>query len=246
MKQILPKKVSKLIKHYKNLKIGKHTITTPYFQGLNRPNKKPVYSGKGLPQEIEQEAVRLFRRRGKNLKNIDPSTLRLYLIMAGLGIDCSGFVVRILDKLLKERKGVSIKKILKPTPDTLKKRILFHLRPYTNLSSNAITSEINCVKINTNETQPGDLIRFGNFHLAIITSVKKSNGKVSEIEYHHSTSDYLDRHGVRSGSIIITNPNDSLDNQKWTENYQGRNWTYEDYKKVNKRDKGIRRLRALL
>lgn len=246
MKQILPKNVSKLIKHYKNLKIGNHTITTPYFQGLNRPNKRPVYSGKGLPQEIEQEAIRLFSNKNKNLRNIDSPTLRLYLVMAGLGIDCSGFAVRVLDELLKERKGISIKEALKPLPNTLSARVLFSLRPYTNLSSNAITSEINCIKININETQPGDLIRFGDFHLAVITSVKKSNGEVSEIEYHHSTSDYLDRHGVRSGSIIITNPNDSLDNQKWTENYQGRNWTYEDYKRVDKRDKGIRRLRALL
>jgi hypothetical protein len=240
----LPPKTQKLIFRYTNLKLGPHIVACPYYQNVSKRKGKSVYIGKGLPKEIEKEAKALFTKRGKRWKYFEPSSIRLYMVMADLGIDCSGFVARIIESFLKEN-DLNILS-LKPGDSSLVSLFKYKIRPYTNLSADALTGTSNCIKItDINNVRPSDFIRVGGQHLAIVTEVEKTKGLVKKITYYHSTSDYLDKHGVRKGSIVITNLKNSLVKQKWTEYYNGRNWMYEDFKKAGKNDRGLRRLKIL-
>src|SRR3990170_7234346 len=114
MKQNLTNKTFFLVKRYFNLNIGPHVLRCPYFQNVRMITKLPVFVGKGLPEEIEKETLKLFKNNQKNLNKLDPQSVRQYMVMGGLGIDCSGFVARILDSLLNERHLGGIVKNIKP------------------------------------------------------------------------------------------------------------------------------------
>ena len=246
MNLCLPPKTNKLINAYLNLRVGHHTVVCPYFQNIVGRKGNAVYTGKGLPKEIEKETIRLFNKRGKNLDKLKPTIIRQYMVMAGLGIDCSGFVTRVLNTLMNESKLGNIKSNLKPLNNNLFNIIRFQLRPFSNVSAKMLTSPANSSNIsNINKVSPGDLIKAGEGHVAIITEVQKDKKRVHKITYHHSTSDYLHKHGVRKGSIVINKPTLPLEKNKWTEIYQGRNWMLEDYLKAKKENRGLRRLKTL-
>ena len=241
----LSPKTRKLINSYQNLKIGNYKVCCPYFQNIAKKKGGAVFVGKGLPEEIEEETVKLFRKNRNNLEKYEPTSIRLYMVMAGLGIDCSGFATRIIDSLLNEKWLGSIRNNLRPRK--LPTLIRFFLRPHTNLSADDLTSDINCVEIkDIHSVLPGDLIKVGKRHVALVSKVKKEKENVTKIEYYHSTSDYLDKHGVRKGSIIINKLGKPLEKQKWDEYYHGRNWILEDFLKTSNSDRGIRRLKYLI
>lgn len=241
----LPLKTRQLINHYLNLRIGDQKIQCPYYQNVTGKRSKPVFVGKGLPEEIEEETLKLFVKLGrKDINRFEPDFIRYTMLMAGIGIDCSGLVVRILDTLLKEKGFKGIKQAIKPANHPIS-YLRWLLKTYTNISANTLTSDTNCVNVSDlNNVLPGDLIRFGRLHVAIITEVEKINNSVKSITYCHSTSDYYEKYGVRIGKIRVIKPNIDLEKQEWQEEYRNRNWTLRDY--ANKiSDSGIRRLKIL-
>ena len=243
----LPPNTFRLVRRYESLKIGRHRISCPYFQNIVGKKANPVYVGKGLPSDIEREALRIFREKGKDINKMDRNRLRLYMVMVGLGVDCSGFVVRILDEFLREKKVGDISDAIKLNFRNLNDKVKFKLKPYTKISSNTLTSKKNSFKIeNIQDIEPGDLIRFGTFHVVVITRVVKDNkGKVQKIEYHHSTSDYFEHYGVRKGDILIVKKDKGLEFQNWTEEERGVNFTFKDYLSVSGNDRGLFRLNIL-
>ncbi len=246
MKLSLPPKTYNLVQRYANLKIGPHKVACPYYQNIKGHKNKAVYLGKGLPNEIEHEIEHLFRKNGKDLNIYEPASIRLYMANASLGIDCSGFVTRIIQSLLNEKHVGTLTENLKPKKSSPLSLLRHILRPHTNLSADTLTNLTNCIKVeNINDILPGDLLRLGQNHLAIVTNVEKSRTKIKKITYYHSTSDYLEKHGVKKGSILITDPNKSLEKEKWDENHQGRNWMLEDYINAEKNNRGFRRLKVL-
>lgn len=240
MEHYLPEKTQSLIRQYLQIKVSGIEFPCPYYQNIAHKRGTSTYVGKGLPKDIEREAQKLF-----NTSNtLDIQSIRLYMVMAGLGIDCSGFVVRILDSLLQETYGTTIIHTLRTLNPTFLNTIRYYLRPYTNISANMLTSSKNTVKINNyNDLLPGDLLRFGTKHVAIIISVEKTNKLTRKISYAHSTSDYEDEYGVRVGFININRPELSLEKQEWKETYKNKNWTYLDYTNSPENDKGFRRLK---
>ncbi len=240
----LPKKTASEVDKYFNLKIGPYTVPAPYFQNITGKRGGAVHIGKGSPEDLEREANKLFSKRSSDFNSIDAAAVRYILVMAGLGIDCSGFVARILLTLLAEQGLGNLRKNIKQTNRSFIWKLRHNLRNTTNLSANTLTSDLNCVKIEINDTQPGDLIRYGRSHVAIISEVEKSGNQVNKITYCHSTWDYLDQYGVRRGQIKIINDG-PLEKQQWNEVYQNQNWSLEDYLKANKNDRGLRRLRVL-
>ncbi|EKD58111.1 MAG: hypothetical protein ACD_57C00027G0004 [uncultured bacterium] len=243
----LPPKTRLMVEKYIKLKIGKYEINTPYFENFVRKKRiKRVFAGKGTPEEIQKTAINLFKSHGKNLYDFDPYQIRHYMLMASIGIDCSGFATNIIDTFLKEIYLGSIKKSLRPLKSSLFSYFRHHIRTYTNLSANTLTSLVNCIIIkDINRVLPGDFIRFGPSHIAIISSVDKFGNKVKKITYYHSTCDYFEQHGVRKGEIVITNSNKNLENQKWTEILRGKNWSYQDYMSSESGERGIRRLKSI-
>jgi uncharacterized protein YneR len=227
--------------------MGKHKISCPYFQNIVGRKADPVFVGKGLPSEIVRETLKIFKEKKKDLNKMDNNRLRFYMVMVGLGVDCSGFAVRILDEYLREKKVGGITDAIRLNFKNINDKIKFKLQPYTKISSNSLACSMNSYKIeNYHDTEPGDLIRFGTFHVAVITTVIKDNsGRVKKIEYYHSTSDYFENHGVRKGSILIVKKGKRLEFQDWTEKERGINFTHKDYLSVNQNNRGIVRLNIL-
>lgn len=246
MKLTLPPTTQKLVSEYLGLKIGPFVISCPYFQNITGKKTKAVFQGKGSPEEIAKETLKIITKSGRDLTSYDKNSIRFNMVMAGIGVDCSGLAVRILDSLLKEKGLGGIAKNTRPINLTPISLLRHRLKPFTSISANTLSSKTNCVEIkNLNEVLPGDIIRVGSRHVATIIEVEKIKGKTVKIKYCHSTWDYLEQYGVRTGTIIIVSPKLPLEKQKWQENYQGRNWTLEDYLRSKTSDRGIRRLKVL-
>lgn len=246
MKIFLPPRTRRLIEKYFSLKVGKFKVSCPYFQNVSDKSGSPVFLGKGLPKEIEAEFKKILSLRPERIKTLEPASVRHNMVMASLGIDCSGFAVRILDSFLSEKGLGNIKKNTRPRSFSPIAILRHHLRPFTSISASDLTSLRNCVKItDLNSILPGDLIRVGYIHVAVISEVEKAKGRTKKITYCHSTWDYFDQHGVRKGNIYITKPGAPLEKQRWDEYYRGRNWVFEDYVKAQKSDRGVRRLKTL-
>ena len=243
----LPQKTRKLIKNYFELEIGSQKLQCPYFQNITRKRKNPVFAGKGLPKEIEKEVVKLFEKGNKTLKKLSPDRIRFYMIMAGLGIDCSGLVTHVLDSFLQEKGLGSLWKGLKYPGLNPIRLLIYKLRPRANTSVVILTHPLNAFPVKKlNDVKPGDLFKVGNHHVAIINEVEiNKNKEVIRIGYIHSTSDYLEQHGIRKGNILITEKKQPLEKQKWDEVYQRRNWMLEDYLAAPQGQRGIRRLKML-
>ena len=99
----LPPKTRSLTKHYLALRLGPHKIRCPYFQNIVRRRVSPVFAGKGLPEEIEKETLKLLKQRKKLLSHLSSDNLQLYMVMGGLGVDCSGLVTNLLNSFLLEK-----------------------------------------------------------------------------------------------------------------------------------------------
>ncbi|PJE67249.1 hypothetical protein COU95_03410 [Candidatus Shapirobacteria bacterium CG10_big_fil_rev_8_21_14_0_10_40_9] len=243
----LPPKTKRLIDNYLILRIGCHKIRCPYFQNLTHRRISPVFAGKGLPEEIEKEALRFFKKQKKIVSNLSPDNIRLYMTMAGLGVDCSGFAANILYSFLQEKKLGTLWKTLKyPSLNPLR-LLIYKLRPRSNISAAILSHPLNTLPINNlNRVRPGDLLKVGNHHLAIVKEVEINNKEeVIRIGYAHSTSDYLEQHGVRQGNIFLINKRRSLEKQRWDEEHRDRNWMLEDYLTAPKNQRGFRRLKVL-
>jgi hypothetical protein len=239
----LPEKTRKLLNEYLTIKLGRHTFSCPYYQNVSQKKANTVYVGKGLPDEIKKETIKLFN---DNFDKLDTFSLRLYMVMAGLGIDCSGFAVRILDSLLNETRNIRITSALSPLDSSAIGILRYKTKPYTNISANMLTNKKNTIIIDQlGNVVPGDLLRFGRSHVAVVVEVEKNKNLTKRISYAHSTSDYFDTYGVRIGNIFILKDREPLEKQKWDEVYKEYNWTLQDYINSPVNDRGFRRLKIL-
>ena len=171
------------------------------------------------------------------------------MMKLGIGIDCSGYATYILNEWMKSLHKPSLWRQLKYRDNGLYHRFRRWLRPVENVGANLLTSELNCLKVkNLDDIEPGDLIRAKGkqknaHHVAVITKVTKSDdGKIESFDYVHSHRFYKDQNGVRKGKVEITDPKKSLKDQKWEDDYKGKNYILEDLL-VDYEDNGIRRLK---
>lgn len=243
----IPQEVRELIDHYFNLDIGGKKVQTPYYRNKNRVRGElRVLVGKGSPAEIEEE-VRIYAKlRGVDLTSLSSLEIREFMRSEAIGVDCSGYVSHILSTWVKTRGHKSLHGLIKTPPLTLFKRFLFGLRTIENISSELLTSELNCTKVDLCDVRIGDLIRLKGVkqghHIAIIIDVTKKDGKMIEITYTHSSERYAPEEGVRIAKIKVLNQSKSLEDQKWLEeDAAGVNWTYKGYL-TQKEDNGLRRL----
>lgn len=170
----LPPRTKQLIDHYLNLRVGNQLIQCPYYQNVTGKKSRPVFIGKGLPEEIEKEVLVFYKHLKKDPNRSRPGVIRYAMIMASLGIDCSGLVIRVLDSWLKEKGYSGIKNLVRPPFRKPIELFRWQFKFFTNISANTLTSNKNCKVIKEfDQILPGDLIRFGKKHVAIIIEVKK-------------------------------------------------------------------------
>jgi len=164
----LPPKTTELLEKYLSLDIAGKNIVCPYYQNIWKKTKKPVFSGKGLPGEIEVEMKKLILQRPA-IKLYPAKKIRHAMIMAGLGIDCSGLVANLLNQYLKETKNISLYKTIPLKIFSFYRQIVFKIRPRTNLSASQLTSPPISQPVSFRKIKPADLIKMGDRHVAIIT-----------------------------------------------------------------------------
>ena len=245
-------KAQKVINDYMFLKVNGKTINTPYF--INPRSRKDLRAmvGKGTPEEIIMESKIWEKIKGVNFDQMSEKEIKDFLINRGIGIDCSGFIVHVLDALSMERNGKHVWSFLKPT--VYRKIIgplMYRLRPVENLGAEIITNEKNSVPVEIKDVMPGDVIRSkakqtNGHHIMLVTEVLRddSTNQVVAIKYTHSSPYYGDKMGVKTGEIRIKDITKPLWDQEWTEKDEhGVNHTYEGFM-VNVEDNGLRRLKC--
>jgi hypothetical protein len=248
----LPPKLQEEIDRYKNINLGGKSVVCPYYINLIKKKDLRVMLGKGTPEEIEMEAHIWEKIKGVDFEEMSEEEIRQFLIDRGIGIDCSGFVVHVLNEWHRKTKGKSIWKNLKSARKGFFGNLVYKMRPVENLGANVLTSDLNAVPIKVKDVMPGDVIRAkwkrqNAHHILLVSKVEKDDetGEVKLIEYTHSTPFYGKNNGVKTGQIEIIEEKLPLKDQKWTEvDENGVNFTYEGFM-IKVEDNGLRRLKMI-
>jgi len=124
-----------MVEKYLRLKVGEQQITTPYFTnevgrifgrilksgGIaneeirrlfvpynNMEHGYGWYRGKGSPEELSAAVVKMAEKDGIDMSTFTRDGARDYMVLNGLGVDCSGFAYNVLVRTLgaKEVNGV--------------------------------------------------------------------------------------------------------------------------------------------
>lgn len=241
---MLSPNAEKLIEKYLNLPFDENfKVRCPYFinSKIKQRAQLRVLVGKGLPQEIMEEAKiisiqyqhGLFDCEGKCLLdnltldetvNSPSNCIKKFLIDNGLGVDCSGFVSHILRAHYLETRKIDLvdKFFFVPIKDYFRYFICW-LRPIENMSVKRYASNKNTNKIeNIKDILPGDLLiiietgpKKNRNHIILITESNEQS-----IKYVHSRTWSMEGkydHGVARGEIRIINPGGNILDQEWVE-----------------------------
>ncbi|PIT86700.1 MAG: hypothetical protein COU33_01695 [Candidatus Magasanikbacteria bacterium CG10_big_fil_rev_8_21_14_0_10_43_6] len=247
-----------VITHYEHLVIGGKKIRCPYFN-----NKKTnvraalrVLVGKGTPHDIEEEAMIISLKEKVHLATLDEHTLRTFLIDYHLGVDCSGFAYHVLDAELQQTKHASMKRTLTfPLAKNIFRKSISKLRSAESCNVQTLAHEKNSLGITLHDIAPADMIIMIETgqehtldHVLVVTDVTYNETQTpTTIGYAHSLNWKKDgpyNHGIRRGTITVTDSTQSLLNQIWNEDGETtkeKNETYWRARTANRLD--IRRLR---
>jgi hypothetical protein len=219
-----------VVEQYTKLAIGGKYVIVPYF--MNNPGRKGrrVRVGKGTPQELERETVRLAKRYMFDLAAATPEEIRSFMIAHRLGIDCSGLVAWISHELAIHRTGRPLWRSMQFTGHPLRAGIRKRLRPIENISAKLLTDDRNAITVrDLKEVRPGDIIRSlnGN-HVLLITEIcyDKRDNPLS-LRYVNSTEYDGVKYGLRYGVIAIIDPTTHILEQEWIDGENGINWIFE-------------------
>ncbi len=235
------------INKYKNLSLGDKSVQTPYFINSLRKKDLRAMIGKGTPDEIITEARIWEKLKGKNFNKMSVEEIKLFLIERGLGVDCSGFIVHVLNDWYKSKHNRSVWHKFKVS-NSLRSRLRYFLRPAENLGAETLTNLNNCDSVLLKDVMVGDLIRSKSpklkaNHIMIVTKVEKDNDKLISIEYTHSSPYFGLNNGVKSGLIKVTNLDKGLEDQEWLELDHNNECPTKEGFMFELKDNGIRRLK---
>ena len=217
-----------LIKTFLNLPLPT-PVPCPYFNnrraGIRGGLRAQV--GKGSPAEIGEEARIMARKEKIDLAALNSEQLKKFLIDHNIGIDCSALVFYILDAERKARAHNSLERQLKfPYAKNIFQKLRAKLRPIENTNVQTLAHNVNSKEVSLVEIQPGDLIillgtgaNHDRDHVLVVNEVEQKK-TMTLISYTHSfrwSTDGKYNHGVRQGKITITDPDQTLLNQQWTE-----------------------------
>ncbi len=221
----LSSQAQRIINDYLNLPIGSFFVNCPYYNNRRTGMRAGlrVLIGKGSVDDIVDEAMLIALREKIDLKKLDASGLKKFLVDSHLGIDCSGLAYHVLDAELKSRALGSLHKHLKfPFIKNPFRKLLTLCRPVESAGVRTISHEQNSIEVKLNDARPGDLIvilgageKHDYNHVLIIHEVAED-----KIKYTHSMqwpSDGEYNHGVRQSEIEITDKNKNILEQIWFE-----------------------------
>lgn len=245
----LPKEVYEIIDGYKKLNLGGKEVACPYYINIHKAKDLRAMVGKGTPEEIEMEARMWEKLKGVNFDSMSEEEIRQFLIDRGIGIDCSGFIMHVLNEYHLKKFQKPIWGKIKPGNQSFLGKLSYMLKPVQKLGAEIITNKQNSEEIKIKDVKPGDVIRSkgkkkNSHHIILVSSVKKEGKEVKEIEYIQSYEHYGKNNGIREGKIIIKDQNLPLKDQEWVDpDVDGINHTFEGFM-VNVEDNGLRRIKA--
>jgi len=182
------------------LPLGGKNVPTPYRRNEYGSYQKlgPEFQGKSSPQTLTQTAKKLAKEQEFDLEKATVEQIREFLRKNQLGIDCSGFVYRMLDALVK---GLGRGNLMQAAG-------VEHVGR-TNVAK--LTSDELSVRVDSfNQARAGDIIRLNSgddiLHGAIILENQEN-----VLTYAHS-SGITNPDGVHSGQIIDGQLTDELKN----------------------------------
>lgn len=225
----MSKKMMDFVKRYSTMDINGVEINCPYWANKIK-NKKVVLrgylNGKGEASRIRNQLI-------KRLKILDygyPKTSKFITKFARrerIGIDCSGFAYRFLDKLIKLTPGgnraLSMDKIF---PQGINRT---NVKKLTDSKYTRQVKKIEDINI-------GDFIRMmGGKHVVIVLEKRED-----EIIYVHS-SNKSEKQGVHLDKILLKDKNLPIENQIWLEKTRKGKDFFKKYFHKNKGD-GVKRL----
>ena len=206
--QIYYQAINSFIQQYTELNINGVVINCPYWMNKLAAGKvirRGFANGKGSANEIKNELINRLNKLSSDAGfELTPRNLRKFARRERIGIDCSGFVFRVLDELLHLGFGnTEIKNMDNIFDGGISKTNV------KRLTSSQYSMEITDIR----DFKVGDMIRLcGGRHAAIVIGVNQK-----EILYAHSSWLSTKIQGVHTSTIQISKENKSLGEQKWEE-----------------------------
>lgn len=158
------------------LNIEGKKVAIPYRINIP-PIEHPARQGKSSPEVILKQLYEDAREQGFDLKKASVESVeevRGFMRKNHLGLDCSGFVYRMLDFLVQEAKGKPLTKLG------------FDHVGRTNVTM--LTDSDHSIKIDPKDLQPGDIIKTNSLskipHILIVMARKDNL-----VTYAHSSKD---------------------------------------------------------
>lgn len=249
--------VINIINHYLTLNLGGEKIVTPYY--INSNFTKPIVHrkilanikfhyvkkrtkqrgliGKGNPKEIEKVTQIYAKKSGFNLETASKEEIKQFMEKYGIGVDCSGLVVWILNELTKEKYNKPVWHYINFNAKHVVKKLMILLRPIENISVKVLSNSNNSISINSIlDIRVGDMIiGWWDEHVLLITEIgTDENNKPYYFEYINSTWWYGKNNGVLKGRVDISDIKGYLVEQTWEDFQEGKNWTFEGIKNEGK------------
>ncbi|OGZ57228.1 MAG: hypothetical protein A3B96_02135 [Candidatus Spechtbacteria bacterium RIFCSPHIGHO2_02_FULL_43_15b] len=222
----LPKSCADVIENYLKLKAADNKyVRCPYFRNPKSGKERwglAAYSGKGSPAEIEEELTIIEKLEDKDFSAMSEYAIREVMKKRKLGIECSGFIARVMDAWTRTVYKKPVYHLIKFRGGGLS-WVFSKMRPYTHIDIETLADKRNSREISDiHEIMPGDLLRFsGNVdHAVIVTGVQREDsGKINFLNYAQSVLEDADaREGIKVGGIDFINPGENdLLSQKWSE-----------------------------
>jgi hypothetical protein len=203
--------------------------------------------GKGSPRDIYDEVeIELVKKGDLPGTAVMPSgeikggtfipgaigseSLKHFLVDRNIGIDCSGFAYYVLSAENESRGGKSFERQLHfPFCKGILGKIRSKMRPAENADVATLAHDSNSRAVPLKDIEPGDIVTMLNTmnkedrirdHVVVVHQVEYQNFIPTTIHYSASIawpSDGQYGHGVRQGTIEITDINKPIAEQKWTE-----------------------------
>lgn len=228
-------------------------VTTPYYN--NRRHKLAAglraLAGKGLPEEIVEETQLFAIREKVGLDVLAQADKTRFLVDHHLGIDCSGFVYHVLDAESRARGAGAMHSHISFHHRSFLRRLIARLRPAQNAGAITFAQSSNSREVSLGEIQPGDFVvmvhnsEARSFdHIILITAVDRATTHTT-LTYTHSIawpSDGIYGHGVRTGTITVTDPLIKLADQVWEEHGKAGVENYTHSRAVKAETTSLRRL----
>ena len=205
----------------------------PYWSNRMKDGKvsfRGFLNGKGEAKSIRQELLRLLSENAQSRAIAgNQDNLRLLAKRNRIGIDCSGFIYRVWDFLIKHKFGKS---------EFLSLDDIFP-GGINRTNAQSLTDKKAAVRINQiKEIQFGDCLRLNSGrHVAFIKEIT-----AEKLVYIHASSSLTLIQGVHKGMILIKDSEKKLTDQVWLEE-AGDGDTLKKYFKTETGD-GIWRLKA--